>query len=484
MSGPKDNSLYLERARQAEIRRRQEEERRRRIEAARQEELRRQCEEEARRRRVEAARNLIKKKINENVSAVTFGTKKAEELQALYGTYDEAVPQLLKQILQTLSKVNQDSQKIMAITSSEDESALNQAANNLTNLNKQIPDLEQLDNLRQELTKTYCNKLSQNISELSALVRQQDENARLKKEQEQQLRCKREAEEAAKIIQQQQLEEQEKTKLFNQIMDRLADLATNLVRTNTAAELEELRQKIMTHSGKDLHFLKDLLVIDLEPKIKHIEEANQKDQELLQRQNEVKIEYETLCQELNLPVKNFPLAEESCLFMQSEIVRMRELSAHRLCESYIRQSIDEVMVEMGYNLIGRAPLDNDGIISHKLYKFNQGTAISVTIDTDGDICMELGGLDETDREPDAREAIALKADMEEFCPKYQELKARLLKKGVKLSTNYELPPEVEYAQIFNINDFDLPNEAYDEILGTSNKTKSTSSQTLNQKTLD
>jgi hypothetical protein len=113
------------------------------------------------------------------------------------------------------------------------------------------------------------------------------------------------------------------------------------------------------------------------------------------------------------------------------------------------------MNEMGYQIIGDAKDTVDDYLSNAIYQFDENTAIALTLDTNGNISMEIGSLDDCDREPDAKEAVQLKADMDRFCSKHKEFKERLTKKGVNLTIVHELPPSTEYAQVFNLNDYDV-----------------------------
>ena len=65
-------------------------------------------------------------------------------------------------------------------------------------------------------------------------------------------------------------------------------------------------------------------------------------------------------------------------------------------------------LKMGYRLIGGLKARPDGIVKSGLYRFNEGAAVSVTYDSNGDMCMELGALDTEEREPDPQESEHLR----------------------------------------------------------------------------
>ena len=69
--------------------------------------------------------------------------------------------------------------------------------------------------------------------------------------------------------------------------------------------------------------------------------------------------------------------------------------------------------------------------------------------------MELGGIDQTDRQPDMDESAQLVEDMKSFCTDYDVLAKKLTEKGIKTQKIKVMPPAIEYAQIFNSNDYNI-----------------------------
>jgi len=131
-------------------------------------------------------------------------------------------------------------------------------------------------------------------------------------------------------------------------------------------------------------------------------------------------------------------------------------------ESYIAAAIDEVMSEMGYTVLGSKLVQKVGgrRFRSELYSFEDGTAVNVTYSTDGKITMELGGLSDSDRPPTSKESTDLCRDMERFCVDYDEIESRLARKGVVLNEAiYRMPPEEQFAQMINVNDYTLKQKA-------------------------
>ena len=134
-------------------------------------------------------------------------------------------------------------------------------------------------------------------------------------------------------------------------------------------------------------------------------------------------------------------------------------------KEYIRSALDEIMTDMGYVLVGgreHVAKRTGRKTRHALYKVTGGVAVDVTYAENGQISMELGGLDGTDRTPTPAEAESLASDMRAFCGDYREFVRRLREKGILIDEIGHLPPEPQYAQIINTNDYDLnrPVETY------------------------
>ncbi|MGN1338858.1 MAG: hypothetical protein ACI4WS_01065 [Oscillospiraceae bacterium] len=167
--------------------------------------------------------------------------------------------------------------------------------------------------------------------------------------------------------------------------------------------------------------------------------------------------YHALCEERGVQPQGVPFSrtaperlEQLIAELEAEIDRSEE-------QSFISRCIDEVLEDMGYDLIGERSVvkKNGAAFRNELYSFGDGTAVNVTYSSGGNITMELGGLDDSDRLPDAAEADRLSEDMRSFCGRFSEFERRLLEKGVESEHISLLPPDAEYAQIINLSDYDI-----------------------------
>lgn len=151
----------------------------------------------------------------------------------------------------------------------------------------------------------------------------------------------------------------------------------------------------------------------------------------------------------------------------SEEIKKHELeNIEKEKQSYVFGCIEEVMEDMGYNLIGRK---NRTAVRSELYSFADGTAVDVSYTDDGRITMELGGVACESRNPDDYEAEVLLGYMNSLCGEYAEFERRLLEKGVVPKSVSQLPLQKKYARIIDISDYDI-NDGEVELFVTSEYT--------------
>ena len=169
-----------------------------------------------------------------------------------------------------------------------------------------------------------------------------------------------------------------------------------------------------------------------------------------------------LCQQLGLPAEDWPWHPDAMAELAQRTEALEQQLYAREEEACIRQALDEVMVEMGYTLLGERDVQkrSGARFHHALYDFGDGTAVDVTYDANGQVAMALGGLDDDDHLPDTRESAVLCRSMETFCTSFAEVEARLQKKGVVLKNRIAMePPTADHAQIINVSDYRLTREA-------------------------
>lgn len=186
--------------------------------------------------------------------------------------------------------------------------------------------------------------------------------------------------------------------------------------------------------------------------------------------------FEALCKQMGAQSTQIEFSEKGLRELETSIADLECQANHDAEQAYISQSVDEVMAEMGYEVIGhRQVRKKSGKEFHsKLLTYEDGTVINVTESSNGQITMEIGGTDEKDRLPDANERVALRKTMESFCRDFHEIEERLSARGVILNSRLSMaPPEEAYAQIINLNDYELLEE-YHSSMSKKKLTQATS----------
>ena len=170
--------------------------------------------------------------------------------------------------------------------------------------------------------------------------------------------------------------------------------------------------------------------------------------------------------------------DENAVFLLQKLIAIEEQIALDAAEhEYISDTLTDVMLEMGYTILGKREVTkrNGRHFSKSVFHYGDGTAIDITYADDGQITMELGAVDKSDRLPSETETAHLLSEMEAFCEDFAVIETKLADRGVVLGRRISLaPPSVEYAQVINISDYVLSGQekrAADQRRTTNNKSK-------------
>lgn len=168
--------------------------------------------------------------------------------------------------------------------------------------------------------------------------------------------------------------------------------------------------------------------------------------------------YKALCTMAGEDAKDYSFSREDQAALDVEIERLEMILVRQQEQAYISDCVDEVMEEMGYDLIGTRNVKKRSgkRFKNELFTFNEGTAVNITFSPDGQISMELGGLAHEDRIPTSEESEILTRDMESFCGEFAVFEQKLRARGVIVGNRIALsPPSAEYAAIINVNDYNI-----------------------------
>ena len=156
--------------------------------------------------------------------------------------------------------------------------------------------------------------------------------------------------------------------------------------------------------------------------------------------------------------REYTCSKDSCAELTSEIDRLEKELVKQHEQAYICECVNQVMFDMGYDLIGERSVKkrNGKRFRNELFSFNDGTAVNVTYSPTGQISMELGGIAREDRLPSDDEVSVLTQDMETFCGEFAEFERRLRDKGIIVGDRIALsPPTADYATIINVTDYEV-----------------------------
>lgn len=206
--------------------------------------------------------------------------------------------------------------------------------------------------------------------------------------------------------------------------------------------------------------------------IKKIDAFNYAEEQKRTKYEERYARYEVLCSMADETAKVLPYSRSVLETLNAEVERLELLLVRRQEQAYISECVDEVMTDMGYDLIGSREVHKKSgkHFRNELYTFNEGTAVNVTFAPDGQISMELGGLAREDRVPTSEETDILTKDMETFCGEFAEFERRMLVKGIVVGSRISLsPPTAEYAAIINVNDYDIAESTQVSVMSAAEK---------------
>lgn len=228
-------------------------------------------------------------------------------------------------------------------------------------------------------------------------------------------------------------------------LQKLADVSLSDRLRSEKTRIENKAREIT-----DPEFLKNFYSMTVVPFVKECGQYHREYEELL-------VYYQVLLQEAGMEADPLIPSADPAAVLKEKIRRLEEMQDALAEQEYINDVMNEVMAEMGYTLAGnREVVKKSGRrFTNELYLFTEGTAVNVTYADNGQITMELGGLDYLDRIPSADESRQLCDEMRDFCGDYGEIERKLAVRGITARRLSVLPPEEQYAQIINMTEYEL-----------------------------
>jgi hypothetical protein len=130
-----------------------------------------------------------------------------------------------------------------------------------------------------------------------------------------------------------------------------------------------------------------------------------------------------------------------------EVEGLRAQAMHKMTQDYVRQQVDEVMREHGYNVIHSEVLTPlplpDG--TRQLYEFDAGSAISVYQSQQGTVMMEVVATGQT-TDMTHNERLVMVEKQRQFCSVYAAIRSALSRRGVVLSALDHKAPDISFSR--------------------------------------
>ncbi|MDO4338004.1 MAG: hypothetical protein Q4C91_07935 [Eubacteriales bacterium] len=233
-------------------------------------------------------------------------------------------------------------------------------------------------------------------------------------------------------------------------------LNDNVLPDNIVVEIQQAEKYLQKISN--IQYLSTFEAVTLSRLKQRIADYNEERNKYKKEFDNLRARYKALCNMEEEIAKEYDFTEESLNILNTEIIRLEHSLIKQREQEYINECVNEVMTEMGYDLIGeRSVKKRSGKrFKNELFTFHEGTAVNVTYSSEGQISMELGRISREDRIPNSEECEMLTRDMESFCSEFTEFENRLRAKGVVVNNRIALyPPSAEYAAIINVSDYDV-----------------------------
>lgn len=253
---------------------------------------------------------------------------------------------------------------------------------------------------------------------------------------------------------------------------KIKDVLHEIQSLNISSDLQKEGIAILKRAQEitDDSFIDNYYAMTVLPYIKRCKAYEEQIKEYGEEFDELVSKHRYYSECLAMPVIAITFSMDTLNSLRHEVAELESQSAKIEEQQYISESLDQVMRDMGYNVVGsREVVKKSGRkFRNELYHFSEGSVVNVTYAANGQISMELGGVDTCDREPSEEESSVLCDEMVEFCDEFPEIERRLKEKGVVLMNRISmLPPAEEYAQIINVSDFNMTDKV--DVLETASK---------------
>lgn len=168
------------------------------------------------------------------------------------------------------------------------------------------------------------------------------------------------------------------------------------------------------------------------------------------------IEYLSLCNILEEEPQLFELNFQDCHEIINNLKKEMERQALRLKKkdesNYVIQSINEVMQELGYELLGSEIMENSRMSTqHDIYEFDGGNVINIYTADDSSVLFEVTGVKEDNQELTKIQKVKIKEGMEKFCSQYDVILQKLKDRDIQFEYQSLKEPDIKYARAISLD---------------------------------
>ncbi len=245
-------------------------------------------------------------------------------------------------------------------------------------------------------------------------------------------------------------------------IDKINKAVAEIADLELSAELKEKMTAIKAKADQmqNGEFLHNFYQVSVIPFVKECRDYNDFYQIHYAEYESLKLNCEILAKELGVSIEKMEFSKEALEYYRSKRDELAEKAIESRQQFYLRECMDSAMEELGYSLVGaKNSVDRRGhSFRNQLYSYGEGTAVNVTFAEDGQITMELGGIDTVDRTPDYAESQKLVEAMQTFCTDYGRIEDKLKEKGIINERVSMMPADEDFAQIINVSEYNLTQE--------------------------
>jgi len=181
--------------------------------------------------------------------------------------------------------------------------------------------------------------------------------------------------------------------------------------------------------------------------------------------DEAYIQYRASCEMLDIEPEHHFLkvetAKEEIDGLRAETMRLQQEYLRRQEALEITTALNEVMEEMGYQVLGTKSIakKSGGKVQNTVFSFGEGSGIHV-MDSGERITMEVVGIDDGSQPITEEEKDYLAEEQEYFCDSFREIEEALKKKGVVVKNRIKMnAPSREFSAIMNMEGYSMTEES-------------------------